>query len=273
MSTTAIIIILAVIILGALFLYLIFRKESIDNSSFEQRWRETLIKEVDFYKHLIPSERVRFEVDIVKFFSKTRITGVDTIINDKDRLLVACSAVIPLFGYPGSSFDNISEVLIYKGTFNHDYETKGKNRHILGMVGDGVMNRHMIISKKALVNGYNREHSAMNTGIHEFVHLLDKADGETDGVPKFVLQSKEVQPWLEVVHGEIDNILAGNSIIRPYGATNEAEFFSVASEYFFMQPKILLENHPELYGKLVKIYHQDPAEGLGKVFGRLIIDN
>jgi len=35
----------------------------------------------------------------------------------------------------------------------------------------------------------------------------------------------------------------------------------------------LLENHPELYGKLVKIYHQDPAEGLGKVFGRLIIDN
>lgn len=265
MSTTAIILIIAIVLIGALLFYFIFQKDSIDNSQFEQRWRETLLKEVDFYEHLIPAERIRFEVDIIKFFSKVRITGVDTIIYDKDRLLVACSAVIPLFGYPGSSFDNISEVLIYKGTFNHDYETQGDNRNILGMVGDGPMNRHMILSKPALINGYNREHSAHNTGIHEFVHLLDKADGNTDGVPKFVLQSKEVKPWLEVVQGEIQNILDGNSDINPYGATNEAEFFSVVSEYFFMQPKLLRENHPELYKKLVLIYHQEPAEGLGKL--------
>ena len=267
MSTTTITLISAVIFLGALGLYFIFRKETFDNSNFEERWREVLVNEVAFYKNLISSEKARFEVDVYKFFSKVRITGVDTIIYDKDRLLVASSAVIPLFGYPGSSFDNISEVLIYKGTFNHDYETKGKDRNILGMVGDGVMNRQMIISQPALINGFNRENSAHNTGIHEFVHLLDKADGETDGVPKFVLQSKEVQPWLDVVDGEIEKILAGESVIRPYGATNEAEFFSVASEYFFMQPKILLENHPELYNKLVKIYHQDPAKGLGKVLG------
>ena len=267
MSTTAIILISAVILLGALGLYFIFRKETFDNSNFEERWRVILLKEVEFYKHLIPSERVRFEVDIYKFFSKVRITGVDTIIYDKDRLLVACSAVIPLFGYPGSSFDNISEVLIYKGTFNHDYETTGKSRNILGMVGDGVMNRQMIISQPALINGYDLEHSAHNTGIHEFVHLLDKADGETDGVPKFVLQSKEVQPWLDVVNGEIEKILAGESEINPYGATNEAEFFSVASEYFFMKPDVLKKNHAELYGKLVKIYHQDPAKGLGMILG------
>ena len=253
--------------MGALIMYFVFQKDVIDNSNFELRWREILMKEVQFYENLIPKERARFEVDITKFFAKVRISGVDTILHDKDRLLVAASAVIPLFGYPGSSFDNISEVLIYKGTFNQEYETDGHNRNILGMVGDGHMNRHMIISKPALINGYNREHSAHNTGIHEFVHLLDKADGDTDGVPKFVLQSKEVKPWLDVVHGEIDHILAGNSILRPYGATNEAEFFSVASEYFFMQPRLLREHHPELYGKLVKIYHQDPAEGLGKVLG------
>ncbi len=267
MSTTSIFLIFTFIVLGALGLYFIFRKESFDNSNFDERWRDILLNEVEFYENLIPSERIRFEVDVSKFFAKVRITGVDTIIYDKDRLLVACSAVIPLFGYPGSSFDNISEVLIYKGTFNHDYETKGKDRNILGMVGDGVMNRHMIISQIALVNGYNREHSAHNTGIHEFVHLLDKADGDTDGVPKFVLQSKDVQPWLEVVNGEIENILAGESVIRPYGATNEAEFFSVASEHFFTKPKILRENHPELYSKLIKIYHQNPAEGLGNVLG------
>lgn len=265
MNTTAITLILAITILGVLGLYLVFQRPTIDSFNFDERWRDILMKEVEYYEHLTSSQRVRFELDVFKFLNKVRITGVDTIIYDKDRLLVACSAVIPLFGYPGSSFDNISEVLIYKDTFNHDYETKGAQRNILGMVGDGIMNRHMIISQPALINGYNREHSAHNTGIHEFVHLLDKADGETDGVPKFVLQSKEVQPWLEVVEGEIKNILSGKSVLSPYGATNEAEFFSVASEYFFMQPKILRENHPELYTKLAKIFHQDPAKGLGKI--------
>jgi len=265
MTTSAIALIILIVLLGAVALYFIFRKEKLDTTNFLPRWRDILLKEVDFYEHLIPEERIRFEVDILKFFARVRISGVGVVITDKDRLLVASSAVIPLFGYPGSTFDNISEVLIYESTFNQDYETKGGKRNILGMVGDGDMNRHMIISQPALRNGYNQAHRAHNTGIHEFVHLLDKADGDTDGVPKFVLQSKEVKPWLKVVHGEIENILAGKSDIRPYGATNEAEFFSVVSEYFFMKPKMLRKNHPELYDKLVNIYHQNPAEGLGKL--------
>ncbi|MDF1695866.1 MAG: zinc-dependent peptidase [Saprospiraceae bacterium] len=266
MSTTALISI-AVLILIAIFILLrIFRKPVIDPNDFKDQWRTILLNEVVYYLHLIPEERLRFERDVLVFFSKVRITGVDTEINDKDRLLVASSAVIPLFGYPGSSFDNISEVLIYKGRFNHSYETEGgKDRNILGMVGDGVMNRHMILSKKALRKGYDNRDKSQNVGIHEFVHLLDKADGQTDGIPKFVLRSKEIQPWLDIVNGEIQDIIEGKSRINPYGATNEAEFFSVVSEYFFMQPDLLQQNHPELYKKLMKIYRQDPAQGLGKL--------
>ncbi len=266
MSTTALISILVLIFAALYILYRVFKKPSVDINDFKENWRGILIEEVDYYVHLTQSERSRFELDVLVFFEKVRITGVDTEINDKDRLLVACSAVIPLFGYPGSSFDNLSEVLIYKGRFNHDYQTnKGEGRNILGMVGGGAMNRHMILSKPALRNGYDKKHKSQNVGIHEFVHLLDKADGDTDGIPKFVLKSKEVQPWLDVVQGEIEKILNGKSKINPYGATNEAEFFSVVSEYFFMQPKLLKANHPELYAKLMRIYSQDPANGLGSL--------
>ena len=97
------------------------------------------------------------------------------------------------------------------------------------------------------------------------MHLLDKADGTTDGVPKFVLRSKEVKPWLEVVKGEIANIINGNSEINPYGATNEAEFFSVVSEYFFTQPALLQSHHPQLYEKLKLIFKQDPLKGFGSL--------
>lgn len=266
MSLTAIISIVILICLAIYIMVRVFRKSKVNIDDFKRQWRAILLEEVDYYLHLTTEERTRFEHSILVFFDKVRVTGVDTKINDKDRILVACSAVIPLFGYPGTSFDNLSEVLIYKGTFNHDYETSGgKKRNILGMVGDGAMNRHMILSKPALRNGYDKKHKSHNVGIHEFVHLLDKADGNTDGIPKFVLKSKEVQPWLDVVNGEIEKILNGQSRINPYGATNEAEFFSVVSEYFFMQPKLLQSNHPELYNKLMRIYRQDPANGLGKL--------
>lgn len=50
------------------------------------------------------------------------------------------------------------------------------------------------------------------------------------------------------------------SNIRQYGATNEQEFFAVASEYFFERPKMLKAKHPELYQSLQKLYQQDVAE-------------
>ena len=264
MSITAVILIVVLICIAIFLLIKVFKNPTIDLKDFKRQWRAILLDEVAYYTHLTPEERTRFERDILVFFAKVRITGVDTKINEKDRLLVASSAVIPLFGYPGSSFDNLSEVLIYNSRFNHNYETEGnKKRNILGMVGDGHMNRHMILSKSALRNGFDKKHKSHNVGIHEFVHLLDKADGNTDGIPKFVLRSKEIQPWLDIVNGEIQNIFDGNSIINPYGATNEAEFFSVVSEYFFMQPSLLNTHHPQLYDKLKRIYNQDPVNGLG----------
>ena len=54
---------------------------------------------------------------------------------------------------------------------------------------------------------------------------------------------------------EIESILKDRSDINPYGATNEAEFFAVVSEYFFERPKLLKEKHPELYQLLSEIFN------------------
>jgi hypothetical protein len=45
----------------------------------------------------------------------------------------------------------------------------------------------------------------------------------------------------------------------PYGATNPAEFFSVATECFFEKAKQLEKEHPPLYQQLAKYYGLDPA--------------
>jgi Mlc titration factor MtfA (ptsG expression regulator) len=44
------------------------------------------------------------------------------------------------------------------------------------------------------------------------------------------------------------------SDIDMYGATNQAEFFAVISEYFFERPDLLKTNHPELFEMLERIF-------------------
>lgn len=223
---------------------------------FPEHWRAILLDQVTFYESLTAGDKVSFEEEILYFLDHTTITGVEMEITDADRLLVAASAVIPLFGFPELRYRNISEVLLYKGTFNADNQTEGDDRNILGKVGSGDMHRLMILSLPALRQGFENEKSESNVGIHEFVHLIDKADGVTDGIPENLMHKQYVLPWLHLVKQEIDRIKENESDIDPYGATSEIEFLSVASEYFFNRPDLFRENHPDLYALMTKIFRQ-----------------
>lgn len=248
------------LLLIAYWWWLFFKKKRSKPRAFPAAWQHILSEKVDFYSQLSTAEKLRFEECTLDFLDKISITGIDTDIDDTDKLLVAASAVIPLFGFPGWHYHNLHEVLLYDAPFNHDYETEqGKDRNILGMVGSGSMNRMMILSKPDLHEGFDQQRSYHNVGIHEFVHLLDKADGATDGLPEVLIQQPFLVPWIKLMHREIEGIKAGKSTIDVYGSTNEAEFFSVVSEYFFKQPERLKKNHPELFDLLERVFRQDLA--------------
>jgi Mlc titration factor MtfA (ptsG expression regulator) len=123
------------------------------------------------------------------------------------------------------------------------------------MVGTGALNHVMILSQNELRQSFINNTGKTNTAIHEFVHLVDKTDGSIDGIPEFILDKKYILPWLQMMQKEIELILKDRSDIDPYGATNEAEFFAVVSEYFFERPKLLKEKHPELYKLLSEIFN------------------
>ncbi|MEL6944988.1 MAG: zinc-dependent peptidase, partial [Bacteroidota bacterium] len=162
--------------------------------------------------------------------------------------------------FPKWKYTNLYEILLYADTFNHDFETEGRGRNILGMVGTGYMNNKMILSKKALHHGFANDSDKKNTAIHEFVHLIDKMDGTIDGIPQLLLERPYVIPWLELMKEKIEEIQKRKSDINPYATTNQAEFFAVASEYFFERPQLLAQKHPELYDVLEEIFDQDMEE-------------
>jgi Mlc titration factor MtfA (ptsG expression regulator) len=222
-------------------------------------FRSLLNDNVSFYSKLNDADKLRFEERIKDFLSYVNVHGVNTEITELDKLLVASSAVIPSFGFDWHYY-NLSSVLLYAGTFNmEDFSVTGNERNTLGMVGTGAMQRMMILSLPALRMGFANERSKDNTGIHEFVHLLDKADGDTDGIPEELLQKQYTIPWINYMSEEIEKMKQGRSDINIYGATNKAEFFAVAAEYFFSSPDRFKKNHPELFDMMTKIFHQQPS--------------
>ncbi|KAB1071887.1 zinc-dependent peptidase [Tamlana haliotis] len=227
---------------------------------FPKAWRDILIDKINFYNALSKTEQTKFEYQVQEFLLNCKVTGIQTTVDLTDELLVASSAVIPVFGFDHWTYSNISEVLIYPNSFNKDFNIEGDDRFVLGMVGNGGMNGSMVLSKQALHLGFENASDKKNTAIHEFVHLIDKTGGPIDGIPSVLMEKQYVIPWIDIISKEIDNIHEGHSDINPYGGTNRAEFFSVISEYFFERPKLLKKKHPELYDLLEKVFNQKMAD-------------
>ncbi len=222
--------------------------------------KKFLEDKVEFYRELNGDDRKCFENRIQHFRSTTNIIGVNTNIDIQDKLLVAASAIIPVFEFPEWEYRNLNEVIVYPTAFNENYSISGNDKRIQGMVGTGVMEGKMILSKSALHAGFNNNADKKNVGIHEFIHLIDKSDGIIDGIPSLLLDKQYSIPWLAHIKTEMEAIHALDSDINAYGGVSQEEFFPVISEYFFERPKLLENKHPEMYKLLQEIFTVDLAK-------------
>ncbi|MEJ8803997.1 zinc-dependent peptidase [Pontibacter sp. H249] len=227
---------------------------------FPAEWRKILTDRVGFYHTLKTDEdRGRFEKMLQLFLSEKRITGIQVEVDDTTKVLVAASAIIPIYGFRDWEYRNLGEVFVFPGSIQKfkDQESEAVSE-ILGRVNPFQNDHYVTLSKPALERGFNDMADRKNVGIHEFAHMLDQADGEIDGTPEAYLPAELVQPWQELMYRKIKSIKKGESDIDDYGATSEAEFFAVVTEYFFEKPDQLAEKHPRLYTLLTKIFQQNP---------------
>jgi MtfA peptidase len=251
--------ILIVVLLAIAIFYGLRPKAKLKPFAFPHTWRSVLEQKVLFYHNLSSTDKLRFENDVARFISNVRITGVHTDIDITDKLLVASSASIPVFGFPSWDYTFLDEVLLYPSSFDKNFELNNQDEVITGMVGSGTMEGKMILSKPALHRGFENTTDKQNVGVHEFIHLLDKEDGMIDGIPATLQSKKFSLPWLELIREKTKVIAKNKSDINSYAATHEREFFAVAGEYFFERPQLLKQNHPELYDLLAQAFNQDTA--------------
>jgi len=243
-----------VLVLIILVILLVFQRRRTETFSLPANYMDLLYDYVKFYADLDEEGKKNFEGRFQKFLSAVKITGANAEVEDLDRVLIGAAAIIPVYFIPDWEYINLREILVYPGNFNTDFDQHGNERMISGMVGSGVMQNVMIISKWELRQGFINSLSNRNTAIHEFVHLIDKMDGTLDGVPELLLERKYVKHWQELLQLTIERIRRGESDIDIYAATSPVECFAVVAEYFFEQPVLFRSAHPELNEMMQRIF-------------------
>lgn len=232
------------------------RRLTIARQPFPASWEHVLQTHVAYFRALPPPAQERFRQLVAVFLDEVRITGIRTEVDDTVRVLVAASAVIPIFGFQDWEYHRLGEVLIYPNSFGKEFETTGiADRNILGMVGLRHLGGIMILSKESLLDGFDDPSNIDNVGVHEFVHLVEQEEAD-HGLPPEV-PWRAVQHWLKYVGQELAHRPKNSSYISDYAFTNEHEFLAVLAEYFFKSPDVLQKKDPQLYAMLREMFHQD----------------
>ncbi len=222
-----------------------------------------LEKHIPFYKALPGKQREIFRSRIRLFLAGIIVTEIGKEVPERSTCLyVASAAVIAFWGLPYWNYGELTEVLVYPQNFDAD-NALNKRGLILGKVHHGgLLDSTMILSLPALKYGFLNDEDRHNVGVHEFSHLLDKEDGQIDGVPFFINPS-ESELWKELVDREMKKIKQGKSDVDKYGQTNSAEFFAVIMEYYRESPEKLKKKHEGVYAILDEhLGHPQPDSGI-----------
>jgi Mlc titration factor MtfA (ptsG expression regulator) len=237
---------------------IIRRRMAIMQRPFPSEHDAILRQNIPYYASLNAEDRRRFQAMAAIFLDEKPIYGIGCAVDDTCRLLIAASAIIPVFSFPAWEYSSLRKILLRPEPFDADFSpVADRSTMASGMVGGtGLFDGIMILSKPELLAGFSGSAGKHNVGIHEFSHLIDQSDGVIDGIPA-TLPRECLRPWTTIVHEHLAHHAGSDSGIPAYGYTNEAEFFAVVSEYFFQSPDELATRDPELFALLGRIFRQD----------------
>jgi Mlc titration factor MtfA (ptsG expression regulator) len=186
-------------------------------------------------------------------------------LDDTVRVVIAAQAALLVLRLSIDHFRLVSGIVVHPSTLQTSGVRPGpsigtvtaERQSVLGLAQDG--RGPVVVAWDQALAGAHRAEPGHNVVLHEFAHKLDMLDGTIDGTP---LLSKELRAdWIAVCTEVYDDLVAGvpRPPMRWYGATNPGEFFAVATEVFFEQPRELAAYEPRLYDVLARFYRQDPA--------------
>ena len=113
----------------------LFKKPIVEQMQWQSQWSGILLDKVRFYRNLDNTDKRVFEQRALLFLNTTEIAGSQIEVTDEDRLLVAASAIIPVWSFPNWHYFNLKLVVLFDGAFNDNFDVGAADARYLGMVG------------------------------------------------------------------------------------------------------------------------------------------
>jgi len=208
----------------------------------------TLLSELPYFKRLDVKKRELLCARTAEFIKLTKFVGKQKLeVTDKMKVLIAaCSQQLTLSFKKNYLYNHFDRILVYP----EKYFSPFSKTHNVGEMNTAGL---VIFSWPDFYNGIKLDDNR-NVGLHEFAHALefiDIAQKDTDKRFSYALDKEFMVAYDYIKHRPEEHFF------RSYAATNRAEFFAVATEYFFESPVDFSRAHPEIFALFCQIYGQD----------------
>jgi Mlc titration factor MtfA (ptsG expression regulator) len=227
---------------------------------------------------------------IAGFLTSKTVSGAQGLAPDDDmRLAIAAQACLPILHLGLAHYDDFVEIVVHPGAFlvqrQHTDEDGLVHEFDDVLAGEAMEGGPVVLSwddiRPQTAHHDAPDQSMSNIVIHEFVHKLDMADGQANGCPPMPASlrprwettlfeafddfCRQLDAIEVAIPGDIDpdseaaDAWYARLPLDPYAATDEAEFFAVAAEAFFVSPISFQRSYPNLYKCFSAYFRQDPV--------------
>jgi len=252
------------------------RRKKLTRAPFPSLWDDIIHRNVGHYSFLEDAERAHLRGLIQVFIAEKNWEGAGGLeLSDEIRVTISAQACLLLLGLPHNYYKNVKSIIVYPSTVVLPPRTTGFFENTITpadsaspIIGLAFHKGPVVIIWDAALHGGRHPKSGHNVIYHEFAHKLDMLDGLADGTPP-LKDRTEYRDWVQTCSEEYLRLKnrtekGKKSFLNSYGATNEAEFFAVATEQFFDQPRLMIKHAPDLYRVLKNYYRQDPCQRVSR---------
>jgi len=244
------------------------RRRRLAEQPFGDEWLAIINKNVPFYRLLPEADQAELRRHIQVFIAEKRFEGCGGLqITDEIKVTIAAQACILLLHRQTDYYPGLPSILVYPRSY-----VAHKTQWLAGGImaegpdvrlGESWHHGSVVLSWDDVRRSAADINDGQNVVFHEFAHQLDSSGAKGDSSP--VLSSRTTfAAWARILEKDYEKLqrdVTRNraTLLNEYGAVNPAEFFAVATEYFFEKSEELQRLHPELYEELKRFYQQDPA--------------
>ncbi|MDQ3335568.1 MAG: zinc-dependent peptidase [Myxococcota bacterium] len=251
------------------------RRKRIVAEPFPREWDAIIDAYVPLAWRLQSAERQRLRELVQIFIAEKTWEGCSGLdLTEEMQVIVAANACLLVLDRGIDLYKDVDSILLYPNTVITPprrpfmFETvRTPIGHARAISGEAMLHGPVVLSWDAVIAGTQWDAHG-NVVVHEFAHKIDMADGSVDGTPPLGSE-REVADWARVWSAAYRDVTERVAYglpcsIDPYGATNEAELFAVATETYFLNPAGLRWDYPELFAQLDGLYGRYEAGWQGR---------